>query len=116
MGSGLNARCVASRPLGQCWGFAVERELERKTEGKKIAPLTIHWSGYPAGCGVYHVSAIDLQGCRSRVNREVVDAAHVSIHGKSGPKVQVAKDTMYDVPCAELGDALESLVKFLSQE
>jgi ferredoxin-nitrite reductase len=98
------------------WGLKVAQELERRTEGQKIAPLTIHWSGCPAGCGMHQVSTIGLQGCRSRVNGEVVDAAHVYINGKSGPKVQVAKDTMYDVPCEELGDALESLVKYLPRE
>ncbi len=98
------------------WGLKVAQELERRTAGKKIAPLTIHWSGCPAGCGMHQVSTIGLQGCRSRVNGEVVDAAHVYINGKSGPHVQVAKDTMYDVPCAELGDALESLVKYLPRE
>ncbi len=98
------------------WGLKVAQELERRTEGKKIAPLSIHWSGCPAGCGMHQVSTIGLQGCRSRVNGEVVDAAHVYINGKSGPRVQVAKDTMYDVPCSELADALESLVKYLPRE
>ena len=76
----------------------------------------MHWSGCPAGCGMHQVSTIGLQGCRSRVNGAVVDAAHVYINGKSGPRVQVAKDTMYDVPCEELADALESLVKYLPRE
>ena len=98
------------------WGLQVAKELERRTEGKKIAPLTIHWSGCPAGCGMHQVSTIGLQGCRSRVNGEIVDAAHVYINGKSGPKVQIAKDTMYDVPCTELADALQSLVQYLPRE
>src|SRR5262249_28875605 len=69
-------------------GYAVEvaRELDRRTKGKKVAPLTIHWSGCPAGCGLHQVGTIGLQGCRSRVNGEVVDAAHVYVNGKSGPK------------------------------
>jgi NAD(P)H-nitrite reductase large subunit len=98
------------------WGLKVAQELVQRTEGKKIAPLSIHWSGCPAGCGMHQVSTIGLQGCRSRVNGEIVDAAHVYINGKSGPRVQVAKDTMYDVPCSELGGALESLVRYLPRE
>jgi nitrite reductase (NADH) large subunit len=96
-------------------GYAIEvaKELERRTEGRKLQPLTIHWSGCPAGCGMHQVSTIGLQGCRSRVNGEVVDAAHVYVNGRTGPKAQVATDVMYDVPCHQLPDALEPLVTYL---
>jgi hypothetical protein len=59
------------------------------------------------------VGTIGLQGCRSRVGGEVVDAAHVYIHGKSGPEARHASDLMYDVPCDQLPDALESIVRYL---
>jgi nitrite reductase (NADH) large subunit len=96
-------------------GYAIEiaKELERRTEGRKLRPLTIHWSGCPAGCGMHQVSTIGLQGCRSRVNGEIVDAAHVYVNGRTGPKAQIATDVMYDVPCDQLADALEPLVKHL---
>ncbi|MBI1913755.1 MAG: FAD-dependent oxidoreductase [Planctomycetes bacterium] len=96
-------------------GYAIEiaRELERRTAGKKVQPLTIHWSGCPAGCGLHSVATIGLQGCRSRVNGEIVDAAHVSVKGRSGPQPLIATDLMYDVPCIELADALEPLVNHL---
>src|SRR5258708_2949000 len=45
------------------WAIEVARELERRTEGQKIQPLSIHWSGCPAGCGMHGVSTIGLQGC-----------------------------------------------------
>jgi nitrite reductase (NADH) large subunit len=95
------------------WAIQVAQELERRTQGRKLAPLTIHWSGCPAGCGMHQVATIGLQGCRARVNGQVVDAAHVYVDGKSGPKPQVAKDLLYDVPCAGLADALEPLVRHL---
>jgi nitrite reductase (NADH) large subunit len=98
------------------WAVRVARELERRTAGRKVAPLTIHWSGCPAGCGLHQVSTIGLQGCRSRVNGEVVDAAHVYVNGKSGPGARLATDLMYDVPCEQLVDALEPLVKYLPRE
>src|SRR5262249_48804262 len=96
-------------------GYAIEvaRELERRTAGRKVLPLTIHWSGCPAGCGMHQVASIGLQGCRSRVNGEVVDAAHVYVNGKTGPKPTIATDLMYDVPCDRLADALEPLVSYL---
>jgi hypothetical protein len=59
------------------------------------------------------VATIGLQGCRSRVNGEVVDAAHVSIKGKTGPSPVTATDVMYDVPCERLSEVLEPLVSYL---
>ena len=84
-----------------------------RTAGRKVLPLTIHWSGCPASCGMHQVATIGLQGCRSRVNGQVVDAAHVCVKGKTGPNPVVATDLMYDVPCDQLPDALESLVTYL---
>jgi NAD(P)H-nitrite reductase large subunit len=96
-------------------GYAIQvaRELERRTEGRKLQPLTIHWSGCPAGCGLHQVATIGLQGCRSRVDGQVVDAAHVCVMGHSGPNPAVATDLMYDVPIERLVDALEPLVTYL---
>jgi ferredoxin-nitrite reductase len=95
------------------YGIQVAQELERRTAGRTILPLTIHWSGCPASCGMHQVSTIGLQGCRSRVNGEVVDAAHVCVKGKTGPNPVIATDLMYDVPVAQLADALEPLVCYL---
>jgi nitrite reductase (NADH) large subunit len=98
------------------YALQVARELEKRTAGHKIAPLTIHWSGCPAGCGLHQVGTIGLQGCRARVNGTVVDAAHVHVLGKSGPETRHATDLMYDVPCDQLPDALEALVKYLPRK
>jgi ferredoxin-nitrite reductase len=96
-------------------GYAIQiaRELEKRTAGRTIQPLTIHWSGCPAGCGLHQVGTIGLQGCRSRINGEVVDSAHVYVNGKSGPNPAPATDLMYDVPIDRLADALEPLVNYL---
>jgi len=97
-------------------GHAIQlaRELEKRTAGRKLQPLTIHWSGCPAGCGLHQVATIGLQGCRSRLpNGDIVDAAHVSVKGQTGPQPRIATDLMYDVPCDQLADALEPLVSYL---
>jgi ferredoxin-nitrite reductase len=98
------------------WAIDVARELDRRTAGRKILPLTIHWSGCSAGCGLHQVSTIGLQACRTRVDGEVVDAAHVCVNGKSGPEAKVASDLMYDVPCDQLADALEPLIRYLPRQ
>ena len=99
-------------------GYAIEvaRELERRTQNRNVKPLTIHWSGCPAGCGLHQVASIGLQGCRSRVNGKVIDAAHVSVNGRSGRTPQIASDLMYDVPISQLADSLEGLVNYLPRD
>jgi ferredoxin-nitrite reductase len=98
------------------WAIEVARELERRTAGRKLLPLTIHWSGCPAGCGLHQASTIGLQGCRSRVDGEVVDAAHVFVNGRAGPGAKAGQDLMYDVPCDRLPDMLEGLVRHMPRE
>lgn len=98
------------------WALKVAQELEKRTQGQKIAPLTIHWSGCSAGCGLHQVSTIGLQACRTRVNGTVVDAAHVTVKGQAGPQAHVSQDLMYDVPCEQLADALLPLVKHLPRK
>jgi ferredoxin-nitrite reductase len=95
------------------YAIEVARELERRTAGRRVLPLTIHWSGCPAGCGLHQVATIGLQGCRSRVNGKVTDAAHVCVKGQTGPQPRLATDLMYDVPISQLTDALEPLVTYL---
>jgi ferredoxin-nitrite reductase len=100
----------------KAYALELAQELERRTAGKKVLPLSIHWSGCPASCGMHQVSSIGLQGCRSRVKGEIVDAAHVTVNGHSGPNPIVASDLMYDVPMTRLADALEPLVLFLPRK
>jgi ferredoxin-nitrite reductase len=95
------------------WAVRIARQLEERTAGQKIQPLSIHLSGCSAGCALHSTATIGLQGCRTRVQGEIVDAAHVCVGGKSGQQAQLAHDLMYDVPCEQLADALEPLVKYL---
>lgn len=91
----------------------VAAELERRTKGHKTLPLSIHWSGCPASCGLHQVATLGLQGCRSRIDGQIVDAVHVAVNGKTGPHAAVASDLMYDVPITNLAAALEPLVRYL---
>ncbi|HEV2968792.1 MAG TPA: FAD-dependent oxidoreductase [Pirellulales bacterium] len=96
------------------WAIEVAKQLEKKLgdDLEKVAPLSIHWSGCPASCGMHQVSTIGMQGCRSRLaNGEIVDAAHVFVGGSTGPKAKVAAELLHDVPCDQLADALKSLVQ-----
>src|SRR5207245_7387053 len=45
-------------------GYAIEvaRELEKRTAGRTVQPLTIHWSGCPAACGMHPVATLGRHG------------------------------------------------------
>ena len=95
------------------YALQVARELEERTAGQQGAAADDPLVGLSGGCGMHQVATIGLQGCRSRVNGQVVDAAHVCVKGQAGPTPVVATDLMYDVPIARLADALEPLVTYL---
>ncbi len=86
---------------------------------KKIpdtAPISMHWSGCPAGCGNHLVADIGLIGKRSRVNGTVVDAVDVFVGGRSGRYPTAAVKIMEDIPCDTLPDVLAQIVPYHTRE
>jgi ferredoxin-nitrite reductase len=77
-----------------------------------VKPVTIAWSGCPAGCGNHHVADIGLQGSKTRVDGKVVDAVTIFVGGKSGKGARLAEKIMEDVPCDRLSTVLEHLVQY----
>jgi ferredoxin-nitrite reductase len=77
-----------------------------------VKPITIAWSGCPAGCGNHHVADIGLQGTKTKVAGRVVDAVTIFVGGKSGKGARLAEKIMEDVPCDELPRMLEQLVRY----
>ena len=90
--------------------MALARELLQKAGG--IRPLTIRWSGCPASCGNHHTADIGLQGCKVKVNGKIVDGVHVSVGGRGGRDPRAATRILEDLPCDELPEVLERLVRF----
>jgi ferredoxin-nitrite reductase len=58
------------------------------------------------------VADIGLQGSKTRVGGEVVDAVAVFAGGKSGKVARLAEKIMEDVPCDRLSTVLEQLVQY----
>jgi ferredoxin-nitrite reductase len=101
------------------WAIEVARQLEAALgdEARRLAPLSIRWSGCSAGCGLHQAGTIGLQGCRCRTEEgQVVDAAHVFVGGTNGPQAQPARELLQDVPCQELAQTLLPIVKFLPRQ
>ena len=64
-------------------------------------PLTIHWSGCPAGCGNHQAADIGLRGVRTNVGGRVVDAVAIYVGGRTGPNAVAGKQILDTVPCDE---------------
>ena len=98
-------------------GRAVEtaKMLESRI-GSTLKPITMHWSGCPAGCGNHLVADIGLLGKKAKVAGKVVDAVDVYVGGRSGPDAKLAIKIMEDVPCDQLPMVLEGLVPYHTRE
>jgi ferredoxin-nitrite reductase len=90
--------------------LTLAHELEQKLGA--VEPLTIAWSGCPAGCGNHHVADIGLQGSKTKVDGTVVDAVTIFVGGRAGKGARVAEKIMEDVPCDRLSAVLEQLVRY----
>jgi ferredoxin-nitrite reductase len=88
--------------------------LARDFEGRlgRTRPLTVRWSGCPASCGNHHTADVGLQGCKVKVNGKIVDGVHVFVGGRGGADAKAAVRILEDVPCDELPQVMERLVRF----
>jgi len=90
--------------------LALAREFERRLE--KTRPLTVRWSGCPASCGNHHTADVGLQGCKVKVDGKIVDGVHVFVGGRGGLEPRAAEKIFEDVPCDQLPELLDRLVRF----
>lgn len=75
--------------------------------GRDMDPVTIHWSGCPAGCGNHQAADIGLRGFRANIGGQLVDAVAIYAGGRTGPDATVGEQILETVPCDE---ALPELV------
>ena len=62
-------------------------------------PLTIHWSGCPAGCGNHEAADIGLRGFKTKIDGKLVDAVAVYAGGRTGPHAVAGREVLATVPC-----------------
>jgi ferredoxin-nitrite reductase len=79
---------------------ALSAALEEKL-GAGGNPLTIHWSGCPAGCGNHEAADIGLRGFKTKIGGKIVDAVAVYVGGRTGPYAVAGKEILATVPCDE---------------
>jgi len=90
--------------------MALAKDFERAVG--KTRPITVRWSGCPAACGNHHTADIGLQGCKVKVDGKIVDGVHVFVGGRGGSDARAGLRILEDVPCDELPQVLERLVRF----
>ncbi|MGH7230545.1 MAG: ferredoxin--nitrite reductase [Nitrospiraceae bacterium] len=86
------------------------------TLGSDMKPITMHWSGCPAGCGNHLVADIGLLGKKIKVQGQVVEAVDVYVGGRSGPDPKPAVKLLEDVPCDKLASVLEGVIPYHARE
>ena len=99
--------------------------IETKALGKELAdslaarfpdaaPLTMNWSGCPAGCGNHHAADIGFQGAKARVDGEVVDAVSIFVGGRTGTDPRPGEKIMDLVPVSMLDELLPVVIDNLT--
>jgi len=89
---------------------ALTKEFEARFGSTR--PIAVRWSGCPAGCGNHHTADIGLQGCKVKVNGKIVDGVHVFVGGRGGADARAGLRILEDLPCDQLPEVLERLVRF----
>jgi ferredoxin-nitrite reductase len=80
--------------------MALSEALHEKL-GAAGNPLTIHWSGCPAGCGNHQAADIGLRGFKTKIGGKIVDAVAIYAGGRTGPQAIAGEEILETVPCDE---------------
>src|SRR5579884_384392 len=89
--------------------LATARRLERAVPLPR--PLTIHWSGCPAGCGNHQLADIGLLGGKARVGGQVTEVYQVFVGGRSGVGARPAQPVLDKIPATQVSDVVERLAR-----
>jgi ferredoxin-nitrite reductase len=91
--------------------IALSEALHNKM-GSGVNPLTIHWSGCPAGCGNHQAADVGLRGFKTRIDGKIVDAVAIYTGGRTGPHAVAGQEILETVPCDEsLPDVVAGVIQ-----
>ena len=86
-------------------------QLEKRL-GSRRAPVRMHWSGCPAGCGNHEAADIGFRGFKTRNGDETVEAVAIYVGGRTGPHAAAAQQLVEIAPCDEtLPDLVTKIVQ-----
>jgi ferredoxin-nitrite reductase len=89
--------------------LAAARHLERVLPKDAARPLSIHWSGCPAGCGNHQAADFGLQGGKARIGDRVEEVYQVFVGGRAGPLARPGQQLIAQVPAGAVPAILERL-------
>lgn len=89
--------------------LALAKTLEQRL-GTLSRPLTMHWSGCPAGCGNHQAADIGFRGLRTTIDGRTVEAVAIYVGGRTGPDAAEGRQIIDAVPCDRLADTVAGLV------
>ena len=72
-------------------------------------PVSIHWSGCPAGCGNHQAADIGLQGGKARIGDRVEEVYQIFVGGRAGPVARPGTQLLAQVAASEVPAILERL-------
>lgn len=85
--------------------------LEQRLGGRR-APVRMHWSGCPAGCGNHEAADIGFRGFKTRQGNEMVEAVAIYVGGRTGPHAAAAQQIIEIAPCDDtLPDLVAKIVR-----
>src|SRR5467141_4669102 len=91
--------------------IALSEALHNKL-GSGVNPLTIHWSGCPAGCGNHQAADVGLRGFKAKIDGKIVDAVAIYTGGRTGPHAAAGREILETVPCDEsLPDVVANVIQ-----
>ncbi len=103
-----NLALIETKAQGRALAEALIRKL-----GPDVKPVTMHWSGCPAGCGNHQAADIGFQGVKTRANDKIVDAVHIFVGGRTGPETSPGKRILEQVPVEMLPELVPMLIEHL---
>lgn len=69
--------------------------------GASLKPLSIHWSGCPAGCGNHEAADVGLRGFKTKIHGKLTEAVAVYMGGRTGAFARPGEEILSVVPCDE---------------
>jgi ferredoxin-nitrite reductase len=87
----------------------IARRLEQNVSIGR--PLSLNWSGCPAGCANHQAATIGLQGDKARIGDEVIEVFHVYVGGQTGPDTKPGRQVLGAIPADRVGDVVEHLAR-----
>jgi ferredoxin-nitrite reductase len=80
------------------------------------APLTMHWSGCPAGCGNHQAADVGFRGLKAKIDGQLVEAVAIYVGGRAGPDAVHGYQILDVVPCDKaLPDVVAKVIDNLGQ-